>query len=1015
MSSQGSRHGASQENPSNINFIRRHSTPFYRRIRQALTKTKTRYSRTQLSVPSSAGIAASITTSMGWQSFHGDGQQASSSKAWQEPLTQFKAQVGAASYQKIMVINSIYTLRQYLDQQTANYTANASKSPLPANVVDLLQSVGAVAGAIAPTTPEIGALIWGSVGVFAEKGNHWLSGEVFTRLPDICKDFDRFERLLTLFPECSALKREIEDFYQEVVLFLGFSIHHLQRSTASSPPRQHIKASLSNHLLRVKGCVKSVEREANIAGHQNLSQKLPATANPDVQGEPSLLEPLFDIPPNQKFTGREVILNAMQSQLTDDSGQPLRCAAVLLYGLGGMGKSSIAIKYIYDNYTKYEPYIFWIASDTRQKLHSAVLEACQRLNLPLQNSDSDLAKAPRTWRQWLEHSDHECLVVFDNVEEGSVLSDVWPRTGSTTIIMTSRRRDVGSQLVLHEHEVAALSPSDSRILLLNFLSPPLRSQGLQDIVMADKICGFLDGLPLAITLTASMICGCQSLSSVLEKLERGRKILLEWCDTGSYATTPSLMVLWEANINDLPDSSLQLLYVMSFLDPDNFVDEMVTHEIASSSSLSLPSSEGEYLIALARLSDCSLIRRERSSLCMHRLLQDVIIERMRPETLRLVFDAAVQIVHAVFPKQPDEGLLMSSLWLQCQKYRSHVESLETRYRQQYSRLASRPIHLAELTYGCSWLSLSLSTVPTNPGMYVRAIELATTGLNIVTGLDSETRLLQADLWTTIGAAQLLAAGCQEAYDSLKRAFDLRMGAVKSGLIDSGHAQVANSYMNLGTAAIGAGNVQEAIDLGEKSIELRAGREEGQLQMLAMSHHNVALASLFAGQLDKAERFSKASTKLSQINSPSMTTEQRLAMDTRNVYGLANIYLAQGKVHEGRLEHEKALELRLEVFTETHPYTACSYWKLGRLWQTDDWQKAVEYYEKSVGIYDDLLPEHAPMGRSLHHLGWLLREHNDPKGVQYIKRAAKIYSSLTGKDLNQDDEEPFKKLIHVFYS
>ncbi|KAM5371674.1 hypothetical protein ACJZ2D_007954 [Fusarium nematophilum] len=180
--------------------------------------------------------------------------------------------------------------------------------------------------------------------------------------------------------------------------------------------------------------------------------------------------PFFDIPPNQKFSGREEILEPMQSQLIGENDQPLKGASVLVYGLGGMGKSSIAVKYIYDNYTKYEPYIFWIASDTRQKLSAAILKACQQLRLPLENSDADLAKAPRFWRRWLD---------------------------SGTIIVTSRRRDVGSQLVLHEHEVAAMSSTRSRTLLLNLLSPPLRDQGNHDLPTVDKICGFLDGMPLA--------------------------------------------------------------------------------------------------------------------------------------------------------------------------------------------------------------------------------------------------------------------------------------------------------------------------------------------------------------------------------------------------------------------------------------------------------------------------------------------------------------------------------------
>ena len=60
------------------------------------------------------------------------------------------------------------------------------------------------------------------------------------------------------------------------------------------------------------------------------------------------------------------------------------------------------------------------------------------------------------------------------------------------------------------------------------------------------------------------------------------------------------------------------------------------------------------------------------------------------------------------------------------------------------------------------------------GLYVRAIQLAKTGLDILTSQDSETSLLQADLWTTIGGAQLLATNSQDAYISLNNALNLRL-------------------------------------------------------------------------------------------------------------------------------------------------------------------------------------------------------------------------------------------------
>ena len=162
------------------------------------------------------------------------------------------------------------------------------------------------------------------------------------------------------------------------------------------------------------------------------------------------------------------------------------------------------------------------------------------------------------------------------------------------------------------------------------------------------------------------------------------------------------------------------------------------------------------------------------------------------------------------------------------------------------------------------------------GMLAPAIKLARTGLEIAEALSTETRLLRADLWTTIGGAQLPNPKlAEDSYQSLKLALDLRLSAVDAGLMERTHPQIANSHMSLGTAALGVGHVQEALDLGERSVALRQGRTDEQVQMLALSHHNVALASLTAGRVDKADREIETSMRISGFTGQSMTPEQKL--------------------------------------------------------------------------------------------------------------------------------------------
>lgn len=162
------------------------------------------------------------------------------------------------------------------------------------------------------------------------------------------------------------------------------------------------------------------------------------------------------------------------------------------------------------------------------------------------------------------------------------------------------------------------------------------------------------------------------------------------------------------------------------------------------------------------------------------------------------------------------------------------------------------------------------------GLFTRATNLASTGIEIATAFGGENRLLLAYLWTTTGGAQLEGTNLQiESYHSLNKALRFRLEAVRADLIDSHHPQIANSYMSLGTAALGIGRIQEAMDLGEKSIFLRENRRHDQLQMLAMSYHNVALAALMFRQLGKAEKFILKAIDLSKQTCKSMTPEHKL--------------------------------------------------------------------------------------------------------------------------------------------
>lgn len=75
----------------------------------------------------------------------------------------------------------------------------------------------------------------------------------------------------------------------------------------------------------------------------------------------------------------------------------------------------------------------------------------------------------------------------------------------------------------------------------------------------------------------------------------------------------------------------------------------------------------------------------------------------------------------------------------------------------------------------------------------------------------------------------------------------------------------------------------------------------------------------------------------------------------------------------------------------------------------------EYYRKSTQIFERLQIVQSQLGRSLYDLGRLLSGHNAPEAQELLLRAETIYRGLTGKELGTGDQDPFKPLIHAFFT
>ncbi len=190
---------------------------------------------------------------------------------------------------------------------------------------------------------------------------------------------------------------------------------------------------------------------------------------------------------NPYFIGRNDILDVMRSSLRSKSKK------LLLYGMGGVGKSQIVAEYCYRNAESYDV-VWWLRAGDVASLASdyAAIAGKEALKLPEKdafNQDvaiNDVLKSLEKRERW--------LLVFDDARDYSSICKYFPQSSDGHIIITSRSSDLIRDGVFYE--IKPWSRSES----VEFLH---KRTGEKDAQIANKIASSLCDFPLALEMIAA--------------------------------------------------------------------------------------------------------------------------------------------------------------------------------------------------------------------------------------------------------------------------------------------------------------------------------------------------------------------------------------------------------------------------------------------------------------------------------------------------------------------------------
>jgi hypothetical protein len=328
-----------------------------------------------------------------------------------------------------------------------------------------------------------------------------------------------------------------------------------------------------------------------------------------------------------------------------------------LYGLGGIGKTRLAVEYAWRSGSRYKAALF-VRAESPESLSNglAALAQADLLDLPERKAQSQDETVHAVLR-WLK-TNPGWLLILDNVDsqeaERAVLTILPALTGGHVLI-TSRLRDWPK--TVHKQALDTISLEEARAFLLKRTEGERRAAA-DDEAQAWQLAEKLDGLPLALQQAGAYIAHTRlSFSEYLKiwekEKEKEKAQVLEWHDeTMEYPA--SVAATWKTSFDRLQPTAAALLRLSAFLAPDPIPEEMFESEKAVVEEAVEGEDRSSIREALAELESYSLISRQEAAFTVHRVVQEVVQSRIPPERRREWIEASLKIVNGYSPFPPDD-------------------------------------------------------------------------------------------------------------------------------------------------------------------------------------------------------------------------------------------------------------------------------------------------------------------------------------------------------------------------
>jgi len=362
---------------------------------------------------------------------------------------------------------------------------------------------------------------------------------------------------------------------------------------------------------------------------------------------PRTIPPVWNVPTrNAAFTGRNAVLEKLRDQLTGTSKAVVLPQA--LYGLGGVGKTQVALEYAHRYMANYDV-VWWVSAEQRDMVNPALAQLAQRLGIRVGDSVTEAAQAAReALRRGVPHA--HWLLIFDNADDPKELESFFPG-GPGHVLITSRNPTWSR--VADPLEIDVFTRRES-VEHLQRRVPQLTDED------ADMVAEALGDLPLAIEQAGAWLeeTGTPATTYV-DQLSRQPASVLELNKPPDYPEPVALT--WRVSFDRLREHSpaaARLLELCAFFAPEPislsllYSDEMIGTLVPLDDRLKEKIVLGQLIREIARFA-LAKVDQGNNSIQVHRLIQAVIRAQLTAEQQEDSFHEVHRVLVGARPRQGD--------------------------------------------------------------------------------------------------------------------------------------------------------------------------------------------------------------------------------------------------------------------------------------------------------------------------------------------------------------------------